>query len=437
MGDSTVLTVFQDRVEVSAMELRVGDAPGIPLHVDPLVVGTHSDCDVVLSDPRVSRRHCRLSLGGRGVLVEDLSSKNGTFVGGVEVGRAWLTVNTPIVVGDTRLFVRELGGSVEVPLSPETHFGDAIGASIRMRALFAHLERAAKADVTVLLLGESGTGKELLAQGIHSTSTRRGAPFIPFDCGAVPPTLIESELFGYARGAFTGANTDRKGVLAAANGGTLFLDEIGELPLDLQPKLLRAIDAGQFRPVGGPAYESFDARVVAATHRPLRQYVANGTFRQDLFYRLAVVEVRVPPLRERRDDIELLVQRFLESQSPPRSVRDLPRGALAMLQAHDWPGNVRELKNAVARLLLFPESEPLDLPGAITGQPDGRLALPIHLPLRAAREQIVDAFERAYIVAKLKETSGNVSRTADAMNVSRQFLHRLMDRHGVRRTDAK
>jgi transcriptional regulator with PAS, ATPase and Fis domain len=329
-----------------------------------------------------------------------------------------------------------LGGTVLVPLSVDSRFGDAIGASIPMRALFARLERAASADVTVLLLGETGTGKELLAQGIHAASDRRDGPFVPFDCGAVPPTLIEAELFGYVRGAFTGANADHKGILAEADGGTLFLDEIGELPLDLQPKLLRALEARQFRRVGGRGHESFDARVVAATHRPLRQDVANGLFRQDLFYRLAVVEARVPPLRERREDVELLVARFLAAQSPFRSIRDLPSGTVAMLQAHDWPGNVRELKNAISRLLLFPESA-LDLDDGIDRSAMTQGSLPLHLPLRDAREQIVETFERAYIVAKLTASAGTVSRAADAMQVSRQFLHRLMDRYDIRRTDLK
>jgi transcriptional regulator with PAS, ATPase and Fis domain len=372
------------------------------------------------------------------VVIEDLDSKNGTVVGGLEVDRTRLPLNVPALVGETSLVVRPLGGTVDIPLSVDVRFGDAIGGSVPMRALFARLERAADAEVTVLLLGESGTGKELLAHGIHALSRRRDGPFVPFDCGAVPPTLIEAELFGFVRGAFTGANADRKGVLAEADGGTLFLDEIGELPLDLQPKLLRALESREYRPLGASGYQSFDARVIAATHRPLGQEMANGTFREDLYYRLAVVEARVPPLRERREDIELLVERFLAAQVPPRSILDLPSGGVAMLRAHDWPGNVRELKNAVMRLLLFPEAGPLGFHDGIERAPGrGAELLPLHLPLREAREHVVEAFERAYIVAKLAATGGNVSRAADAMGVSRQFLHRLMDRYDVRRSDVK
>jgi two-component system, NtrC family, response regulator GlrR len=436
MGDDTITRIFRDRLELPAMELVVGDAR-VPLGDAPLVVGSDVDCDVVLADRRVSRRHCRISRGVRGVLVEDLSSKNGTTVGGVEVERAWAGANVPVMVGDTRIVVRPLEGTVLVPLSVETRFGDAIGASLAMRALFSRLERAAGAELTVLLLGESGTGKELLAHGIHTTSPRKDGPFVPFDCGAVPAALLEATLFGHVRGAFTGASADKKGVLHDANGGTLFLDEIGELTLDLQPKLLRALESREYRPVGAAGYVPFDARVVAATNRPLRQAVADGLFREDLYYRLAVIEARVPPLRERREDIELLVQRFLESQSPPRSIRDLSSGALAMLEAHDWPGNVRELKNAVSRLLLFPEAGIRSLGELADGDSSPRASLPIHLPLREAREEVVATFERAYVVAKLAESGGNVSRAAEAMGVSRQFAHQLMARYDIRRGDVK
>jgi transcriptional regulator with PAS, ATPase and Fis domain len=436
MADATMTAIHHDRVELPVLEVR-SEARSVALEVTPLIVGSHPECDVVLSDPRVSRRHCRLSLGARGVLVEDLGSKNGVLVGGVEVDRAWIPVDVPFLVGETQLVIRAPGGTVDVPLSLDNRFGDAIGGSLSMRALFARLERAAGSDATVLLLGESGTGKELLAQAVHAASPRRDGPFAHFDCGAVPPALIESELFGHVRGAFTGASADRKGVLAEANGGTLFLDEIGELPLDLQPKLLRALESHEYHPVGGRGYEPFDARIVAATHRSLRQEMANGSFRADLYYRLAVVETRIPPLRERREDIDLLVERFLQAQSPPRSTHDLPAGALAMLRAYDWPGNVRELKNAVLRLLLFPEAGPAGFRDDATEHRPAGVALPLHLPLREARLQVVDSFERAYVVAKLTETAGNVSRAAEAMGVSRQFLYRLLERYDVRRTDVK
>jgi transcriptional regulator with PAS, ATPase and Fis domain len=267
-----------------------------------------------------------------------------------------------------------------------------------------------------------------LARAVHERSPQKKGPFVVFDCSAVAGQLVESELFGHARGAFTGAVDHRAGVLEQADGGTLFLDEIGELPPELQPKLLRAIEARQYRRVGSNAWRSFDARLVVATHRDLRSEIASGSFRQDLYFRIAVVKIRVPPLRERRDDIDLIVQGFLSAQRPSRGLDDLPPGALAMLKAHDWPGNVRELRNTVARLLLFPHLGS----GVFDDVAPGAGGLPFRLPLREAREQVMQEFEHVYVTAKLREHGGNVSRAAEAMGVSRQLVHRLMGRHGIR-----
>jgi transcriptional regulator with PAS, ATPase and Fis domain len=239
---------------------------------------------------------------------------------------------------------------------------------------------------------------------------------------------MEPELFGVVRGAYTGADRDRPGILEQADGGTIVLDEIGELPLDLQPKLLRALEAKQFRRVGSNTWRRFDARIIAATHRDLAARTKAGEFRQDLYYRLAVLAAHVPPLRERRDDIELLVERFLAEQRPPLTVHDLPPNSLAMLVTHDWPGNVRELKNTLARIVLFHEA-----PGALDAP--SREAAPdawLRLPLREARQQVVERFEQTYLAAQLRAHGGNVSRAADAVGVSRQFLHRLIERYGLR-----
>src|ERR1019366_649020 len=270
-------------------------------------------------------------------------------------------------VGQWRLTLRVAGAPREVALSGSARFGEAVGGTLVMRALFARLEGAATTDETVLLVGESGTGKELLARAIHDASARRDHAFVVFDCSAVAPTLVESELFGFVKGAFTAPDRERAGIFEQAHGGTLFLEEVGELPVDLQPKLLRALEARQFRRVGGNAWQAFDARIVAATHRDLAARMKSGEFRQDLYYRLAVLEARSPPLRERRDDIELLVERFLAAQTPPLTVHDLPPNSLAMLRAHDWPGNVRELKNTLARLVVFQDAghDVLDFPGRV------------------------------------------------------------------------
>ncbi|WP_437562131.1 sigma 54-interacting transcriptional regulator [Sorangium sp. So ce542] len=428
------------------------------LTMDLMVVGTGPECDLIVPDARVSRRHCELKLTRRGVVLRDLGSKNGTFIGEIPVMEAILPVGAVATIGSTRLSIALEGAPSLVRLSASERFGEAIGRSVVMRALFAQLERAAATSETILLLGESGTGKEVLARAIHAASPRRGGPLVIVDCSAVAPGLVEAELFGHTRGAFTGAVAPHAGLLEQADGGTLFIDELGELPLDLQPKLLRALEARQIRRVGSSEWRSFDARVIAATHRDLRARVAEGTFRQDLYYRLAVVEVRVPALRERKDDIPALVERFLAAQSPPRALSDLPPSVMDVLLSHDWPGNVRELRNMVSRLVIFPDlarealgvalapsrveaapparraaasaAERAEAPAAGTAE-DGLSAL-LQMQLHEARDAVVEHFERRYIAAKLREHGGNVSRTADAIGVSRQLVYRLIERYGLR-----
>jgi transcriptional regulator with PAS, ATPase and Fis domain len=419
------------------------------LGMNPLVVGTSPECDLIVHDPKVSRRHCELRMTKRGIWLRDLGSKNGTLVGKVPVLEALLPPSVPVIIGSSELTASPVGGPSILPLSSTGRFGDAIGQSLLMRALFAKLERASATEETILLLGESGTGKEVLARAIHDHSLRREGPFIVFDCGAVSPSLVESELFGHVRGAFTGAATAYSGLLEQASGGTLFIDEIGELPLELQPKLLRVLEARQMRRLGGTEWKSFDARVIAATHRNLKAKVAEGSFRGDLYYRLAVVDVYVPALRERKEDIPGLAERFLAAQIPARKLADLPPHALALLEAHDWPGNVRELRNMVARLVLFPDLieeliEPMKVrpePGSEGAQPEsrtteeeipGRLGALLDVPLPQAREMVMEQFERSYVTLKLRQHGGNISRAADAMGVSRQLVHRLIDRYELR-----
>jgi two-component system, NtrC family, response regulator GlrR len=439
----TLTTLRTNSVSVPSLEVHaVAPSRGeivVKLGMDPIVVGTSPECDIALVDTHVSRKHCELRLEEGGVLVRDLGSKNGTFVNDVQIREVMLKPGMTMRVGQWQLTLRVTGAPFEMPLSGSARFGEAIGGTLVMRALFARLEVAAATFETVLLLGESGTGKELLARAIHDASPRRAGPFAVFDCSAVAPTLIESELFGFVKGAFTGADRERAGILEQAHGGTLFLDEIGELPADLQPKLLRALESRQFRRVGSNAWQAFDARVVAATHRDLAARMRSGEFRQDLYYRLAVLEARVPPLRERRDDIELLAERFLASQVPPLTVHDLPPNSLSMLLTHDWPGNVRELRNTLSRLVVFQDVEhslfdqSIDKPGdkPSEGKGDSLLAL----PLREARQQVIERFEQAYLQAQLKANGGNVTRAADAVGVSRQFLHRLLERYRIRSGD--
>lgn len=438
--EGTLTDVRPDVVELPNLRLSINPAKGkkyeVPLGVTPLVIGSDPDCDVIVDDPRVSRKHCEVRRDGRAVVIRDLGSKNGTFLDKVAIREAYLEPKVAVTIGGARLSLEASSGSARLELSRGLSFGQALGASVAMRALFANLERAAQTDETIVLLGESGTGKELLARGIHDVSRRRGGPFIVFDCSAVAPTLLEAELFGYVKGAFTGAVQAHSGVFEQAHGGTLFIDELGELPAELQPKLLRALEARQVRRIGATEWLHVDVRIVAATHRDLRARVAAKQFREDLYYRLAVVEALVPPLRDRREDIPLLVEHFLAGQSPPRSWADLPPNAMELLRSHEWPGNVRELRNTVARLILFPTQVPTG--SVVPPRPtpfDGasQASALAALPLREAREVMVEQFERAYITAKLGEHAGNVSRAAEAMGVSRQFLHRLLERYGIAR----
>jgi DNA-binding NtrC family response regulator len=433
-----------ETLDVPSLMVTVTDPRGAQsearLEMKPLVVGTSPACDLVVDDPKISRRHCELSLTREGIVIRDLGSKNGTLTGKIALREALLSPGQPITLGGSTLVVRAAGAARRIPLSTAARFGEALGQSFAMRALFANLERAAATEQTLVLLGESGTGKEVLARAIHEHSPRREGPFVVLDCGAISASLMESEVFGYARGAFTGATGARAGLLEEANGGTLFIDELGELPLDLQPKLLRALEARQVRRLGSNEWRPFDARVVAATHRDLRALVAEGAFREDLYYRLAVVELRVPALRERKEDIPLLVERFLAAHHPPRGLAELPPHALSLLAAHGFPGNVRELRNLVARLVLFPE-QGLELPEPpreeaqaprAPNEESPPIAPLLQMPLQAARDLVMERFERSYVTARLAQHGGNISRAADAMGVSRQLVHRLLERYGMK-----
>ncbi|MBW2453319.1 MAG: sigma 54-dependent Fis family transcriptional regulator [Deltaproteobacteria bacterium] len=393
-------------------------------------VGSHPDNDLVLSDDTVSRRHCQLEPTALGIRIRDPHSTNGVFLNGVQVRDGTVTGSFQLTLGDTVLTVEELGETVDREQAQVDRFGDVIGASPRMRELYADLERIAPADVSLLIEGETGTGKDLIAESAHLESPRAGGPFVVFDCGGVAPTMIESELFGHERGAFTGAHTTHAGVFEQAHGGTLFLDEVGELELSLQPKLLRVLEKRQLRRIGGTQTIAVDVRILAATNRNLRNEVERGGFRQDLYYRLAATHVAVPPLRDRMDDLELLVGHFLASERPPRSLQEIAEDVWDMFRAHHWPGNVRELRNAVQRWALTPE-RPLAAAPQASGPPAAGAADPF-LPLREARRQATDRFEQAYLEQLLDRGEGNVTRSAAIAEVSRQMLQKLMRKHGLR-----
>jgi DNA-binding NtrC family response regulator len=393
------------------------------------VIGTHSSSDFVLTDDTVSRFHCEIDPSGARPLVRDLGSRNGTHVNGVSVVAGHLRDGAVIRLGRTELRFELRSDPVELALHEGERFGAMVGRSVAMRHVFALLERAAASDAVVLLEGETGTGKEIAAESIHALGSRRDGPFVVVDCSAIPADLLESELFGHERGAFTGALAAREGAFEAASGGTIFLDEVGELPLDLQPKLLRVLERKQIKRVGTNTYVPVDVRVVAATNRNLRREVNERRFRSDLYFRLAVVEARLPPLRERPEDVPALVDDLLRSMGAedraeaaqlrePAFVEELAR--------HAWPGNVRELRNYLERCLVLRAVAPLEGDRVEQRLPD------TEQPLKVARERWNRQLERRYVEEVLRRADGNVTAAARAAGVDRMYFYRLLWRYGLR-----
>jgi DNA-binding NtrC family response regulator len=402
---------------------------------DCVVIGSHPSADLVLRDPSVSRFHCEIT-GGDRPCVRDLGSRNGTVVNGVTVAQAPLTDGAVLTLGGTKLRFERSGTEARIALSERDRFGRMVGRSAAMRAVFALCEQAAASESTVLIEGETGTGKEATAEAIHRESERRDGPFIIIDCGAIPPQLLESELFGHERGAFTGAVTARQGAFQAASGGTIFLDEIGELGLELQPKLLRALERREVKPVGSNHYTPVDVRVLAATNRNLREEVTARRFRSDLYYRVAVLRVRLPPLRERKEDLGALLEHLLETlgaadRPEARALRS--EAFMIEVSRHTWPGNVRELRNYVERCLAMREQPPpQELEAAEADVAPWTAAMDISQPLKAAREAWVTEFERRYLTELLRHHEDNVTSAARAAGVDRIHFYRLLWKHGLR-----
>ena len=399
-------------------------------------VGSAPQAQLLLTDTTVSRYHVELQARPDGVRVKDLESTNGTYLSGTRVNEVIVEDEAVVTLGKTQLKISMAEQDLGRPAA-QASFGSAIGTSVAMRQLFGILDRVAPTDSTVLLLGETGTGKEVLAESIHHKSKRSRGPFVVVDCGAVAPTLIESELFGHVRGSFTGAVGDRNGAFIEADGGTIFLDELGELPLDLQPKLLRVLESGAVRRVGEDKYRRVDVRVIAATHRDLEKEIEAGRFRQDLFYRLAVVNISVPPLRDRLDDIPQLTRHFVHKMG--RGEFELPRGLLQRFGQYHWPGNVRELRNLIERALAGADIDPQpisDLPTGTSPRPLGSEADHItDLPFKEAKEKLIEGFTREYLEALLDKCGGNISQMAREAGIARNYVHRLVTRYGLKATE--
>ena len=443
--DATARSPESEKLVVAkAWVVVVADGPGAGARVEldggaatRLLVGTSPACDLRLEGREVSRRHASLEVAPQGLRIVDLGSTNGTTVNGVPVREAFAKPGDVVKLAGTTLRI-EAGGARAFKLPTDTGFGRLLGSSDAMRRLYPTCARLAETQVPVLIEGETGTGKEVLAEALHEASPRAGAPFVVFDCTAVPPSLAESTLFGHERGAFTGAIATRKGVFEEAHGGTLFIDEIGDLELSIQPKLLRALERSEVQRVGSNTWTRVDVRIIAATRRDLDKEVQAGRFRDDLFFRLAVGRIELPPLRERRGDVALLTE-YLWKQLGGKDGA-IPADAIRRFEDYPWPGNVRELHNAVARLLALGEvaigdvsslerslGEP-DVTQAASGDVIERI-LEADLPLSRARDCVIKEFERRYIERVYHRFGSNVARAASASGVARRYFQLLRARH--------
>jgi two-component system, NtrC family, response regulator HydG len=400
----------------------------------PLLVGTSPVSGFPLTDPAVSRRHAALEVAEHGLRLTDLSSTNGTFVNGVRVNEAYLRGGEAVEIGATTVRVEAIERRGSSPVSTATAFGRLVGASLEMRRLYPLCERIAASDVPVIIEGETGTGKEVLAEALYEEGPRSTAPFVVFDCTSVPPELFESALFGHEKGAFTGAVSTRRGAFEQANGGTLFIDEVGDLAPPLQPKLLRAIERSEVQRVGSEKWTKVNVRVIAATRRDLDQEVAAGRFRDDLFFRLCVTRVELPPLRRRTGDVAILARHFWRALGG--RTQPFPEDFLSRTSGYAWPGNVRELRNAVARRLAL--GDLAHVGAADEASPDeqtpaggeglvGRV-LALDLPLTRARQELIQEFERVYVERVLERHGGNIRRAAAASGIARRYFQILRAR---------
>ena len=401
--------------------------------------------DLNLNDAKVSGLHCELRLQPDGYRLKDLGSTNGTYVKGVRVIDAFIAPGATIQIGKSAIAFTPLDEAVAMPLWSEARLHNLVGGSAAMRHLFELINRFAQSDATVLIQGETGSGKELIAQAIHRESNRAARPFIAVDCGAIPEALLESELFGHEKGAFTGADRKRVGQFQLAEGGTLFLDEIGNLPATLHAKLLRALESREIAPVGGTRKTALDIRFVAATNVDLRDRVRDGRFREDLYFRLAQYTVSLPALRERAGDIPHLARRFQAEacREMRRPVVDIAPDALALLQRQAWPGNVRELRNVVRQAVLHAQNMVVsaDLIRLVMREPPDRAGAPggdaAARPLREVAEQAVRDAETAAIRAALRAAGGNKAAAAKALQTDYKTLHLKLQRYGIKADDFK
>ncbi len=406
-----------------------------PLPVGSHRIGADPSCDIILRDRTVSRHHLTLEVREDRVKACDVGSRNGSFCEGMRFAEVEVLPGTVLKLGTTELkLVAADSRERVIPPSSHKQFGALVGNSRKMREAFTLLERSASGEGDILIQGETGTGKELCAEALHAQSRRgKSGPFIVVDLAGLTPSLIESELFGHVKGAFTGAHVDRAGAFERASGGTLFLDEVGELPLEVQPRLLRALERRQVKRVGANEYRTVDMRVVSATHVDLEEAVKQGRFREDLFHRLAVLRVQLPPLRERLEDLALLVDTVLERMGkPPGFLSDQTR---ALLTQYPWPGNVRELRNVIERVVNMGEAALPDMPSQVESRVPRQGSREPELPFKEAKERLVDGFERDYLKNLLERCGGNISRASREAGIARLYVRKLLKKHGLQGED--
>ncbi len=448
------LAAHSEMLKVEKSRLVVVDGPNTGRELvfakSIVRIGSNEKNDLVLAeDNTVSRFHCEIRQVRDEYLLVDHASTNGTYVGKLRVREAFLYPNCEILVGNS--LIRFVPLVEEVPIHPieDTHYGDIIGSAPAMKKIYGLLDKVAPSELSVVIEGETGTGKELVSRAIHTHSRRKDGPLVIFDCSAFPENLLESELFGHEKGAFSGAIRTHRGVFERAEGGTVFFDELGEMSVSLQPKFLRALESGEIRRVGGERPIRVDVRVVAATNRDLAQMVEEGSFRRDLFYRLAKVRLRLPPLRERSEDLGLLVDHFLSDlrtrQPAVHQARAFSGEALELMGQYDWPGNVRELRNVVERASTFADGDTVtveDLPHdlqARLGRPPRSAASAAAIVadidpgtgLKEAKEKLIEQFERDYLVGLLERHDMNISQVAREAGIDRRHVYRLMKKYDI------
>ncbi len=444
MGRLDVTVGLRNRVNMRGGRIRLeSEDAWFEVGQDPLILGRNPACQVVVEDGKVSAVHAEFVATELGVRVRDLGSRNGTFVSDVRVGEVCITEACTMRLGATNVVFEPLRPE-KVTVPPIPSFGPLVGHSELMRKIFDRLRKIAPTDLTLLICGETGTGKELAAQVVHDASKRAGKPFVVVDCGSIPPSLAEATLFGHERGAFTGAVDKHASPFHDADGGTIFLDELGELPLEVQPKLLRALAERRVKSVGGSTYKPFDVRVIAATRRDLVRAVNQGSFRSDLYFRIAQVKVELPSMRSRVEDIPILVRAMLKDLGDEEAYERVPNQQLERLMRYDWPGNVRELRNAVAvAYALSDAGAEIDVAshlGALTeggmpqvdgGQIGGGSSGLEGRPFQEAKREVLARFAKEYFSHLAEESKGNVSEMARRAGMERAHVRTYLKRHDI------